>query len=93
MLVYKAQIMVPDNATYYDIQEAQLRAEWKFEGEKLTPEERWQNTDLCSKCGSCKHFIPKEIYRSKSWGDCERGRKNRARSSKACKQYERRADS
>ena len=34
MLVYAAEVRVPDNATYYEIEEAKLKAEWKFKGEK-----------------------------------------------------------
>ena len=49
MLVYKAEIRVPDNATYYEIQEAQLKANWTFAGEKHLREEQMKRTNLSGK--------------------------------------------
>ena len=91
MLVYAAEIRVPDNATYYDIQEAQLKAEWKFKGEKHLRKEQMARTNLSGKCGSCKHWIGKPDLTSTSYGKCNKGKAGyKPRSCKACKLYERR---
>lgn len=89
MLVYKAEIRVPDNATYYEIQEAQLRANWKFAGEKHLREEQMKRTNLSGKCGSCEHFCLMPDLTSKSYGKCGKGKAGyKPRSCKGCKDYE-----
>ena len=49
MLVYAAEVRVPDNATYYEIEEAKLKAEWKFKGEKHLRKEQMERTNLSNK--------------------------------------------
>jgi hypothetical protein len=91
MLVYTAEIRVPDNATYYEIQEAQINAEWKFRGQKQLRKEQMERTSLSGKCGSCKHFTEMSTLTSRCYGKCEKGRAGyKPRSCKACKLYERR---
>ena len=45
MLVYAAEVRVPDNA----IEEAKLKAEWKFKGEKHLRKEQMERTNLSNK--------------------------------------------
>lgn len=93
MLVYTAEIRVPDNATYYEIQEAQLKAEWKFQGKKQLRKEQMERTNLSNKCGSCEHFCLMPDLTSTSYGKCLKGRAGyKPRSTKACKLYERRKE-
>lgn len=93
MLVYAAEVRVPDNATYYEIEEAKLKAEWKFKGEKHLRKEQMARTNLSGKCGSCEHFKEMPSLTSKSYGKCEKGRAGyKPRSCKACKLYERSAE-
>lgn len=93
MLVYTAEIRVPDNATYYEIQEAQINAEWKFRGQKQLRKEQMERTSLSGKCGSCKHFTERPTLTSRCYGKCEKGRAGyKPRSCKACKLYERSAE-
>ena len=42
MLVYKAEVKLPDNATFYEIEEAKIKAEWKFEEKKNFARTRWR---------------------------------------------------
>ena len=91
MLVYAAEVRVPDNATYYEIEEAKLKAEWKFKGEKHLRKERMARTNLSDKCGSCEHWEAHPDLTSESYGKCLKGRAGyKPRSCKACKLYERR---
>ena len=82
----RAEIEVPENSSWQTIEDAKLKAPWH---RVISNDERMEKTDLCNKCGTCRHFCPKEFYRSKCYGDCLKGRRNRARYSKACKAYER----
>ena len=82
---YKAEIEVPNNASWQTIEDAKIKAVWKLVEPK---EERMARTNLNNKCGSCKKFCP---FDCSSYGTCERThclfRVSRTR--KACKDYER----
>ena len=91
MLVYAAEVRVPDNATYYEIEEAKLKAEWKFKGEKHLRKEQMERTNLSDKCGSCDFWEQKPDLTSESYGKCLKGRAGyKPRSCKKCKLYKRR---
>lgn len=92
MLVYAAEVRVPDNATYYEIEEAKINAKWKFKGEKHLRKEQMARTNLSGKCGSCKHFTEMPSLTSTSYGKCEKGRAGyKPRSCKACSLYKERS--
>lgn len=91
MLVYKAEVRLPDNATYYEIEEAKLKAEWKFQQKELRADQM-KRTNLKNKCGSCEHFCPMPSLTSRSYGKCEKGRAGyKPRSTKACSLYKERS--
>lgn len=93
----RCEIEIPDNADAITRLDAMARASrdeslWK---EIKTAEARrteiMARTDLCEKCGSCKFFEPTPHKANKSYGICHKGYVSpRGRTSKACKQYERR---
>lgn len=87
MIKYTAEFSLPDDATYAEIEEAKINAEWKWRP-ILTKAEKAAMTDLTDKCGSCKYFIPKEgKYNLR--GDCAAGRTGfRQRSLHKCSAYE-----
>lgn len=83
---FKAEIEVPDNATWAEIEEAKIKAEWK---EVVSTKERMKLTNLEGKCGSCKYFVYKPMGKLKSYGDCTNGHCGfRQRSTPKCKEYE-----
>ena len=82
----RAEIEVPEGASWQTIEDAKIKAVWNT---VITVDDRMRKTNLDNKCGSCKSFIPKPYFNSKCYGDCLKGRRNRARYSKACKLYER----
>lgn len=87
---YVAEIEVPDNACWQEIEYAKSKAEWK---QVLTVKDRMQNTDLDGKCGSCKYFVSKPDLFSKCYGNCLKGRAGyKQRSCRGCKLYERKMD-
>ena len=93
MIVYTAQIEVPDNATYAEIEEAKLAAEWKVK-DKRTFVERMADTDIEGKCASCKWFVQCG-FRARTYGNClnpnsaVKVKKGRART-QTCKAYQKR---
>lgn len=94
MLVYTAEVRLPDNATYYEIEEAKINAQWKFQGKKELRKEQMGRTNLSGKCGSCKHFCLMPSLTSRCYGKCEKGRAGyKPRSTKACSLYEERSES
>lgn len=86
-----AEIYVPDNASWQDIEDAKLKAQWRVIESR---ESIMLQTNLDGKCGSCKWFCLKKGAYIKSRGDCTnssdnvRVKKNRSRTS-TCKAYER----
>ena len=84
-------IYVPDNADWQTIEGAKAKANWH---EVLSREELMKQTNLCGKCGSCKNFCLKCHETSKSFGKCSlKGQfDSRARTTPACKDYERKRD-
>ena len=84
---YRAEIEVPENASWQTIEDAKIKAPWH---KVVTKDDRMKRTDLCNKCGSCKYFVPIKFFNSKSCGNCLKGYTgSRPRSQKACKAYER----
>ena len=57
-------IILPDNASWQDIEDAKARAKWH---RVFTREEMMARTNLDGKCGSCKKFCPR---RDSSYGSC-----------------------
>ena len=93
MLVYTAEVRLPDNATYYEIEEAKINAQWKFQGKVELRKEQMERTNLSGKCGSCKHFCLMPSLTSRCYGKCEKGRAGyKPRSTKACALYEKGED-
>jgi len=84
-------IYVPDNADWQTIEGAKAKAMWH---EVLSREELMKKTCLDGKCGSCKHFCPKKYETSTSFGKCtlKCNLDYRARTTPACKEYERKTD-
>ena len=86
------QIELPDDADYKTKLDAMAEAgrnesKWK---RVETRENKMKQTSLENKCGSCNHFVLKDIYCSKANGECLKGRAGyRERTRKACKLYER----
>lgn len=93
MIVYAAEIEVPDNATYAEIEEAKLAAEWKVK-DKRTLEERMETTNVEGKCATCKWFVQCG-FRAQTYGNClnpnsaVKVKKGRART-QTCKAYQKR---
>ena len=95
-MILQCNVEIPDNADAITRLDAMARASrdeslWR---EIKTPEARraeiMARTDLCEKCGSCKYFEPTPHKANKSYGICHKGYVSpRGRTSKACKQYER----
>lgn len=81
-------IILPDDASWQEIEEAKANAEWKT---YTTREDMFKHTDLTDKCGSCKFFVPIQRRNSKAYGYCRRKgeRDFRVRSTPKCKSYER----
>lgn len=83
----KAEVEVPENASWQQIEDAKLKAPWR---RVVTVDDRMRKTNLEGKCGSCKHFVPKPDLFSKCYGNCLMGRKGyKQRTCKGCKAYER----
>lgn len=84
-----AEIELPDNASLGAVAEAQLIAKANAKWQRIyTKEERYKDTDLTDKCGSCKFYCPRSNNHLR--GDCEKGYKGfRMRSTPKCKEYER----
>jgi len=84
---FKAEIEVPDSATWAELEEAKIKAEWK---EVVSQKERMKLTCLEGKCGSCKFFKVYKDVRFGCYGDCLKGHAGyRQRSTPKCKEYER----
>lgn len=83
-------IILPDNATWQDIEDAKLSAKWH---EVKSLEYFMAKTNLDHKCGSCKFFTPCKSG-LKAHGFCDDGihEPYRARTTPACKNYERKID-
>ena len=82
---YRAEIEVPNNASWQTIEDAKIKAVWK----QIDPkEERMARTNINNKCGSCTKFCP---FDYSSYGTCERGKYlfRVSRTRKACTNYER----
>ena len=79
-------IILPDDADWLAIEDAKLKAKWH---EVYTRDDLMKKTNLCNKCGSCKFFDPFKL--SPSHGNCTDGihEPYRARTTPACKNYER----
>ena len=87
-------IILPDDASWQDKEDAKARANWH---EVKSLEYFMSRTNLDGKCGSCKFFEPcLQPYNKKfaSNGNCTDGihAPYRARTSPACKNYQRRED-
>ena len=82
-------VFVPDNADWQTIEDAKARAKWHSVKSR---EEMMSETNLCGKCGSCKHFCLEKYKWSAAMGQCKLKSEmdSRQRSTPACKQYERR---
>lgn len=89
MAKYRAEIEVPDNASWQTIEDAKLCAVWR---EIFSVSDRMARTDLTDKCGSCKHFCPYKRGNALAYGRCLVKRMEKERSMKKCKLYERRID-
>lgn len=85
----RAEIDLPDNASWQAVEDAKLSAEWR---RVYSEHERMERTDLTDKCGSCVYFLMTGKCYSKFAGDCLKGKEYRFRYSKKCKYYERRKD-
>lgn len=89
-MILRAEIKVPNNASWQQIEDAKIKAPWR---RILTVEDRMGDTNLDGKCGSCVYFVPKPDLFSKCYGNCLKGRAGyKQRSCKACKAYERKSD-
>ena len=77
-------IILPDNHTYQDLEDAKLSAKWR---RVVTREDVIARTDLSGKCGSCKAF---RQYEHGCMGNCAKHNwySPRPRSTKACTLYE-----
>lgn len=85
MQKYRAEILVPDNASKRTIEKAKANAEWK---RVISREEKMAQTDLTGKCGSCVYFCHKECFGGKTaYGRCRIKDTLRERSQKACKTF------
>ena len=84
---YKAEIEVPESATWAELEEAKIGAKWEA---VYTLPDRMKRTSLEGKCGSCKYFeLSPETFNG-SHGFCTNGREPwRPRTTPACKGYER----
>ena len=84
-MIQRAEIRVPDNATWQQIEDAKIKAEWKIIDPK---EERMQRTNLDGKCGSCTKYCP---FDYSSYGTCNREKYlyRVSRTRKGCTKYER----
>lgn len=79
-------IILPDNATWQDIEDAKLSAKWH---EVKSREYLMSLTNLEGKCGSCKKF---KYCKDGVHGFCKKKNQHsnyRARYNRACKEYER----
>lgn len=86
------EIELPNDADFYAIEDAKLKAEQNIKWFRVFDrEERMKNTDLTDKCGSCKYFTLKPDLFSCTYGKCEMGHHGyKPRTQRKCKQYERR---
>lgn len=85
----KAEVEVPENASWQQIEDAKLKAPWR---RVVTVDDRMRRTNLEGKCGSCKYFAPitLALSNSKCHGNCLKGRAGyRQRTCKGCIAYER----
>ena len=83
----RAEIQVSENATWQEIEEAKLAAQWHV---VVDVKDRMSRTNLEGKCGTCKHFVLKPDLFSKCYGNCLMGRKGyKQRSCRGCTLYER----
>lgn len=86
----KAEIEIPENASWQTIEDAKLSAVWRT---VITKDDRMRNTNLSDKCGSCVNFDPRPDLFSTSYGFCMKRRKGyKSRTCKKCKLYERKKD-
>lgn len=86
-MILRAEIRVPENASWQQIEDAKLKAPWR---RVVTVDDRMRRTNLDGKCGSCVHFVPKPDLFSKCYGNCLKGRAGyKQRTCRACKAYER----
>lgn len=84
-------IILPDDADWKTIEDAKARANWH---EVKSVEYHMSRTSLAGKCGSCKNFEPCKSGLYKSHGFCNDGfhQPYRARTTPACKSYEKKED-
>ena len=86
-MILRAEIEVPEGASWQDIEDKKLKANWH---RVMTVDDRMKRTNLDGKCGSCVHFVLKPDLFSKCYGNCLKGRAGyRQRTCKGCKAYER----
>ena len=91
MMMFQAKTLYfPDNTHPQVIADACLKAEWTWVND---PDKRVRTTNLCDKCGSCKHFEPYLI--NPAFGSCplHPQKNDRSRAQPKCKyDYERKDD-
>ena len=87
----RLEVIVPDGCSYTTEQDALFYAVTHNHYKRITSKKAWMDkTDLTGKCGSCKYFCPIKTYGGGTcYGNCAKGRATRARTTKACKDYER----
>lgn len=91
MLILSKKIILPDDASLGDIEDAKLTADlkgWEYK-HVTTSEERFKATNLDNKCGSCMYFQSHKYCGSKAYGDCSVGHAWGQRTRPACKDYRR----
>ena len=87
MRVFTAKFEVPDDASYYEIEDKKCCPKWK-ETYRVSKEELMSRTDLDEKCGSCIFFNSITGPRGgTSKGLCEYGKVGIYRSHKKCGKY------
>lgn len=87
----RLEVTVPDGCSYTTEQDALFYAVTHNNYQRIMSKQ-WgmSKTDLTGKCGSCKYFCPIKTYGGGTcYGNCAKGRATRARTTKACKDYER----
>ena len=86
---FRAEIEVPDNATWQDIEDAKIKAQWR---RVYTREEQMARTNLDNKCGSCEYFNKDAGIKGTAYGKCMLKESLKERSMRAMSCYKRRED-
>lgn len=79
-------IILPENYTWQDLEDAKLTRLNHGWRKVTTREEVMSRTDLSNKCGSCKYF---QQFEGKTYGTCGAGCLTAFRSKRCCTRYER----